>query len=150
MPITNFASTHNKFYPDKHIPFCNECISEIISAADDSWTIIDKLCQWADIPFIVKEWERISNITLPSETWSAYTKVFNSQEYENLGWGDYYRQYKKLKEVGLIDEEIPEVREKRYADLRRKWGENYDNDELNHLEDLYRGLMNTQNINGAL
>jgi len=34
--------------------------------------------------------------------------------------------------------------------LRRKWGENYDDEELNHLEDLYRGLMNTQNINGAL
>jgi hypothetical protein len=48
-----------------------------------------------------------------------------------------------LKEVGLIEEEIPELRDKRYSELRRKWGENYDDDELNRLEDLYRGLMNT-------
>ena len=50
----------------------------------------------------------------------------------------------------LIEEELPEIREQRYIELRRKWGENYDNEELNHLEDLYRGLLNTQNINGAL
>lgn len=147
---SSFAETHSKFYLDGRLPICNECITEMIDAASGSWDIIDKLCQWADIPFIVKEWDRVSGITLPSETWSTYTKVFATQDYESIGWGDYYRQYKKLKEVGLIEEEIPEVRQKRYNELRRKWGENYDEDELNHLEDLYRGLMNTQNINGAL
>ena len=50
----------------------------------------------------------------------------------------------------MIEEELPEIREQRYKDLRRKWGENYDDDELNQLEDLYNGLLNTQNINGAL
>lgn len=150
LPLSQFSITHSKFYSDGHLPFCNECISEIIDAADNNWDTIDKICQWADIPFVVKEWDRVSQITLPSETWATYAKIFSTQDYQNLGWGDYYRQYKKLKEAGLIEEEIPEVREKRYNDLRRKWGENYDEEELNHLEDLYRGLMNTQNINGAL
>ena len=150
MLLSSFAETHNKFYSDGRLPLCNECITEIIDAAGGSWEIIDKVCQWADIPFIVKEWERVSKITLSTETWATYAKIFATQDYESLGWGDYYRQYKRLKEVGLIEEEIPEVREKRYSELRRKWGENYDEDELNHLEDLYRGLMNTQNINGAL
>lgn len=147
---SQFSKTHNGFYPDGRLPICNECIAEKIEAADGNWDTIDKICQWADIPFIVKEWERIKAITLPSETWASYAKVFADSEYENLGWADYYRQYKKLKECGLIEEEIPEVREKRYQDLRRKWGENYDDEELNHLEDLYRGLLNTQNVNGAL
>ena len=150
LPLSQFSLTHSKFYLDGYLPFCNECIAEIINESDGNWTTIDKICQWADIPFVVKEWDRIAGMTLPTETWATYAKVFSTQEYENLGWGDYYRQYKKLKEVGLIEEEVPEVREKRYQDLRRKWGENYDDEELNHLEDLYRGLMNTQNINGAL
>lgn len=150
LPLSQFSITHSKFYLDGYLPFCNTCISEIIDAKDNNWEIIDKICQWADIPFVVKEWDRISQITLPSETWATYAKVFSTQEYQNLGWGDYYRQYKKLKEAGLIEEEIPEVREKRYNDLRRKWGENYDEEELNHLEDLYSGLLNTQNISGAL
>lgn len=150
LPLSQFSITHSKFYPDGYLPICNECIAEMIDAGGNNWEIIDKICQWADIPFVVREWNRVSEITLPAEAWATYAKIFATQDYENLGWGDYYRQYKKLKEAGLIEEEVPEVREKRYADLRRKWGENYDEEELNHLEDLYRGLLNTQNINGAL
>lgn len=150
MPNSQFSATKSWFFTDGFLPICNECISTYINDNDRDWKYIDKVCQWADIPFIVKEWDRVSQSTLPSETWATYAKIFNSQDYESLGWGDYYRQYKRLKECGLIEEEIPEVKDKRYNDLRRKWGENYDDDELNHLEDLYRGLMNTQNINGAL
>lgn len=149
-PINQFAFTHNEFYSDKHLPFCNECISALIEESEDEWETVDKLCQWADIPFVVKEWERIKEMTWAGETWGTYAKVFSTQEYEHLGWKDYYRQYKKLKEVGIIEEEIPEVREKRYRELRRKWGENYVDEELNRLEDLYKGLLNTQNVVGAL
>lgn len=150
MPSSQFSIGRSWVFTDGLLPICNECIAEYINAGDGNWERVDKICQWANIPFIVKEWDRVSQITLPSETWAAYAKIFSSQDYDSLGWGDYYRQYKKLKECGLIEEEIPEVRDRRYSDLRRKWGENYDDDELNHLEDLYRGLMNTQNINGAL
>ena len=150
MPSSQFSIGRGWMFADGLLPICNECIAEQINTSDNSWEQIDKICQWANIPFIVKEWERVANITLPSETWATYAKIFANQEYDALGWGDYYRQYKRLKEVGLIEEEIPELRDKRYSELRRKLGENYDDDELNRLEDLYRGLMNTQNINGAL
>lgn len=150
IPASQFSRAHSEFYVDGLLPWCNECIAERIDAADGNWEIVDRICMWAGIPFIVKEWERIRAITLPSETWPTYAKIFNSQDYVSLNWGDYFRQYKRLKEVGLIEEELPEIREQRYKDLRRKWGENYDDDELNQLEDLYNGLLNTQNINGAL
>ena len=150
LPLTSFTFTHSDLYPDHYLPICNECIAELIDAADGDWEYVDKLCMWADIPFVVKEWERVKEITIPSETWATYAKIFAGQEYVSIGWRDYYRQYKKLKEVGLIEEEIPEIKEQRYRDLRRKWGENYDDEELNHLEDLYKGLLNTQNISGAL
>lgn len=150
MPLTSFAHTYNDFYPNHHLPFCGECVAQLIEDHNQNWEYVDKLCQWAGIPFIVKEWERIATQTIPSETWSTYCKVFQESEYESIGWGDYYRQYKKLKEVGLIEEEIPEVRESRYKDLRRKWGEAYDDEDLNYLEDLYKGLLTTQNVSGAL
>ena len=150
LPLSQFSISHSQFYPDHRLPLCNGCIAEIIDAGGNNWEIVDKVCQWADIPFVVKEWERVQEITLPTETWATYAKIFADQEYEGLGWGHYYQQYKRLKETGLIEEEIPQLRERHYAELRRKWGENYDDEELNHLEDLYRGLMNTQNISGAL
>ena len=55
-----------------------------------------------------------------------------------------------MKARGLIEEEIPEVREEKYVKLREVWGDNYDDSELNYLEDLYKGLKTTQIINGAL
>jgi hypothetical protein len=45
---------------DGLLPICNECIAEYINAGDNNWERIDKVCQWADIPFIVKEWDRVS------------------------------------------------------------------------------------------
>ena len=118
-PASQFSRAHSEFYTDGLLPWCNECISERIDAEDGNWEIVDRICMWAGIPFIVKEWERIKEITLPSETWPTYAKVFNSQDYNSLNWGDYFRQYKRLKEVGLIEEELPEIREQRYKDLRR-------------------------------
>jgi hypothetical protein len=114
------------------------------------WKFVDKICQWADIPFIPKEWERLRELNSEETVWASYAKVFAVDDYKSLGWDDYFHQYQKLKEAGLIEDEIPIVREERYRELRRSWGANYDDDQLNYLEDLYKGLLLSQNVNGAL
>jgi hypothetical protein len=81
LPRSFFSKTHNFFYPDGYLPVCNDCIAEEIDAHECNWEYIDKLCMWAGIPFVVKEWDRIKEMTLPSETWSTYAKVFADQEY---------------------------------------------------------------------
>ncbi len=82
--------------------------------------------------------------------WQTYASNFESQCYQEFGWQSYDKEYRSLREVGLLEEEIPLVREKKYAEMRRKWGENYDEESLNYLEDLYTGLTLTQNVSGAL
>ena len=150
LTLDNFAPSHSLFYGDKRIPICHSCATDYLKIHEYSWDAVDKLCQWADIPFIVREWERLSQLNEPDSLWAVYTKVFAGAEYEGLGWGHYDKQYRKLREVGLIEEEIPEIREQKYLDLKRKWGSNYDEESLNYLEDLYKGLLTTQNVNGAL
>ena len=90
-PSSQFSRAHSEFYVDGLLPWCNECISERIDAADGNWEIIDRICMWAGIPFVVKEWERVKQITLPSETWPTYAKIFSTQDYDSLNWGDYFR-----------------------------------------------------------
>lgn len=146
-----FARTHSIFYTDKRLPICNDCVNSYLRAKDFSWDAIDKICQWSDIPFIVKEWVRIRDLNKKDEdVWPVYSKVFADQCYESLGWADYNKQYLKLREAGMIEDEVPLVYEKKMEDLRKKWGGNYDDSELNYLEDLYKGLLLTQNVNGAL
>ena len=44
------------------LPICRECIGQMISNEKDEgkkWNLVNKLCQWADIPFIPEEWDKI-------------------------------------------------------------------------------------------
>ena len=144
-----FAPTKSTFYPDRTIPVCNDCIDKEIAQHEGDWGYIDKLCQWADIPFVPKEWERLSSIST-SEVFYHYAQIFLSSEYDNIGWSDYYQAFVKLREEGQIENELPEIAEKKREDLKEKWGRNYDDEALAYLDDLYRGLLATQNVNGKL
>jgi hypothetical protein len=83
-------------------------------------------------------------------TWPVYCKVFAQDIYQEFGWSDYQKQYIKLRQAALLEDELPLINEKHMEDLRKKWGSNYDDEALNYLEDLYKGLLVTQNVNGAL
>ena len=148
--IEDFARTHSPFYPDGYLPVCNDCISQMLKEHEFSWEFIDTLCQYAGIPFIVKEWTRLAELNGEEKTWSVYSKVFAEDIYEQFGWDDYHKQYIKLRQAGLIEGELPLINEQYMKELRKKWGSNYSDEELNYLEDLYKGLLTTQNVNGAL
>lgn len=144
-----FAPTKSLFFPDGTIPMCNDCVDHELAAHDWDWDYIDKLCQMADIPFVPKEWERLREMT-EQEVFYRYATVFLSSEYDGIGWSDYYKAFKELKQQGAIEDELPEIAEKRERELKEKWGGNYDMEALQYLEGLFNGLMTTQNVNGAL
>lgn len=150
LPGDNFCKTRNIFYPDGLLPICNDCANAYLREACFGWDTIDALCRWADIPFIVKEWTRLAELNGEENTWQVYCKVFADECYEGIGWSDYFAQYKRLREAGMLDDEVPLVNQKKIIDLQKKWGGNYSEEELNYLEDLYKGLLLTQNVNGAL
>lgn len=145
----DFAPTKSFFYPDGVIPICNECIDNFLAEQDYDWAAVDKVCQYADVPFIPAEWERIRELN-GSNTFSKYAEVFLGSEFDGLGWSEYYHEFKRLKEEKIIESELPEIREKKYEALRDRWGRNYDDEGLDYLEKLYEGLLTTQNVNGAL
>lgn len=145
----NYAPTSSIFFPDKVLPICNSCIKEFLKSEAFSWEAIDKLCQLSDIPFIPKQWETLYRAN-GQDTFPVYARVFNAREYESIGWDDYYKQFLELKERGLIEDELPLINEEKLARLREKWGSNYDDEELFQLEDLYNGIIASQNVNGAL
>ena len=62
-PLSHFSKAHNEFYVDGFLPWCDDCITERLDAAGWDWDYVDRLCMWAGIPFIPKEWERIKEMT---------------------------------------------------------------------------------------
>ena len=146
----NFSPSRSIFCKDGYLPICNTCLNSYLRENDFSWRAIDKICQYADIPFIPKEWERLKEMTNEDDLFATYANIFQGEEYENLGWDTYYEQFKSLRDVGLIEDELPKLRDEKFKKLREKWGGNYADEDLVYLEGLYTGLLATQNVNGAL
>ena len=145
----SFAPTKSLFYPDGVIPVCNDCIDGILAMQDDSWAVVDKVCQLSDIPFVPKEWERLRDMD-ETNVFYRYANIFQASEFEGLGWGDYYKAFLELKQANQIETELPGLAEQKRQSLKEKWGGNYDDEALQYLEQLFDGLMTTQNVNGAL
>ena len=146
---SNFAMTKSIFYPDGSLPICNDCIELYLVDVDFDWGEVNKLCQYADIPFVPKEWERMRELN-GAKAFPKYAEVFAQTEYEDLGWSEYFEAFKKLKDSGELEDELPGIADKKRRLLQERWGANYDDEALRYLENLYNGLLTTQNVNGKL
>ena len=145
----SFAPTKSIFYADGALPICNSCIESYLEDVEFDWSEVNKLCQYADIPFVPKEWERMRELN-GSNAFPKYAEVFAQSEYEDLGWSEYFEAFRALKASGELDDELPGIADKKRQKLQERWGANYDDEALRYLENLYNGLMTTQNVNGAL
>ena len=144
-----FIKTKSLFYPDGYLPMCADCIKQLLIEHDFDWDLVDKLCRYTDIPFIPAEFERLHESN-GDNVFQVYADVFLSSEFEGLGWKQYYEEFLRLKEKGHIEDELPILKEEKRKQLKEKWGSNYDDEELQYLENLLDGLLQTQNISGAL
>lgn len=145
----NFLRVNSLFYPDGHLPICNDCINKILAAGEYEWNIVNKFCQYIDIPFIPREWARFVEVN-PNDAFVRYASVFAQEQYYSLDWQEYDTKYRELREAGYLEDELPLISEQKRAEQRERWGANYDDEALDYLERLYNGLINTQNVNGAL
>ena len=141
----SFVKTKSIFYPDGYLPMCTDCIERLLVENDFNWDLIDKLCRYADIPFIPAEFERLHESN-GSKVFQVYADVFLSSEFEGLGWKEYDNEFRKLKEAGLIEDELPILKEEKRRKLIERWGANYDDEDLQYLENLYNGLLMTPSV----
>ena len=145
----SYAPVQSWFFPDGTFPICDMCIDKLLEESDYSWEVIDNLCQTADIPFVPKEVTRLQEIT-DGHFFHKYAEVFLDSQYERLGWGEYHKAFLELKTNGLIEDQLPLLADRKRELLSQKWGKNYDDEALDYLENLYAGILTSQQVNGAL
>ena len=96
------------------------------------------------------KFEELCHTHSAPELLKSYNLIYFGDEYEHIDWSSYQEAYKELDAAGALDEVIPGLSDDKRRKLLDKWGGNYDDEALNYLENLYDGLILTQNINGAL
>lgn len=143
-----FLHSRNFLYKDGVVPICNGCIQKILVKDDFNWKTVNRLCQYFDIPFIPKEFERLRDLN-GDDAFFQYAKIFNDEDFCEIHWGDYYDTFKELQSRECLEDEIPKLAERRLRKLQEKWGK-YAPEDLEYLEGLHTGMKNTQNINGTL
>lgn len=145
----SYMPIRSPFARDGWTSICNDCFKVYLRSEKFSWPAVDKTCQYLNVPFVPAEFERL-HASNGDDVLPVYVKVFGAAEFEGLDWRDYYNEFKRLEEAGRIGDELPLIQDERRAQLQEKWGHNYDDEALNYLEELYNGLLMTQNINGVL
>lgn len=148
----SFLKTKSFLFPSGYVNICTKCLAARLQRSDFDWNVMDKICQYLDIPFDVKRFEELRK--MHSDDAEGILKAYNlicfSGEYEGIDWTSYNDAYKELERNGALIDAVPGLADEQRRKLQEKWGFNYDEEALNYLENLYDGLLLTQNINGAL
>lgn len=144
-----FSKTGSPFFSDNRLNICDDCIEKMIKEHDGDLSFIDKLCQWADYPFLVNEWVKLYS-TNKEKTFKLYVQIFNQTDYLGIDWSKMNEKWKLCAEEGTLEAEVDLLRLKKIELAKKKWGYNYDDEDIEYLEGLYEGMMATQNINGTL
>ncbi len=144
-----YTPTKSIFYPSGYLPICNKCIKQHLIEEDFSWRAVDKLCQMADIPFVPKEFENLRKMN-GDDVFPIYAQVFMTSEYEGLDWETYFKEFKRLEQERMIEDELPLLDDEKYRKLAATFGRNYDHEQLIYLNDLLEGIFASQNVNGKL
>ena len=145
----NYLKTKSFMFPSGYSNICTECLGKRLEV-DDSWEIMDKICQYLDMPFKIDLFEELRKDNTPETLLQAYNMRMGADEYEGIDWTAYQEAYNELSARGALEDVVPGLADEQRRKLQEKWGYNYSEDDLNYLENLYDGLLLTQNINGAL
>ena len=147
--IANYIGVKSEFHTGS-LPICRACIASMIREhGTENWNFVNKLCQWADVPFVPEEWDKIWAAN-KSEAFGMYVAIFRNKAYEGLDWEQYNMAYTKLKEQDMLEESIATLNTHKREELLSKWGPNYDDEQIRYLERLHNGIINSQNVVGAL
>ena len=146
---SEFLPARSLFFPQNKTPICIECLEDMIDENDGSLDFVDKLCRWLDIPFIPDRWIEYSTAN-GSAALSTYVNTTLTENYPMIDWREMNEEYKGLLAQGNLRNAFSILKDADMEKLREKWGEEYLDKEIAYLEDLYQGILQTQNINSKL
>lgn len=148
-PVASFLKAKSPFFPCGTTDICIECLEDFIAKENGNLNYVDKLMRWLDVPFYVDKWVKLYKLN-GALALRTYVDQVYEQNYPMVDWSEVNEEYKMLQEKGLLGDELEEIRREKLEILFNKWGEEYSEKEILYLEDLYQGILQTQNVNGKL
>jgi len=158
IPANMAFRTSSLFIPSGYIPYCIDCLSEIIDV--HNLDNVDKLFQYADWPFQPNKWLLLCKGNLaPQAILQTYYKLYVAQLYkegyaEKVDWKTATKELMQLADQGKLVESLSEEKQKKYEEELRSFWEvdaetpQYTLQQLENLQQLFQDLERTQNATG--
>lgn len=146
---TGFLRTKSPLFPDGVLNLCKDCVARLVKEHPNDLQFADKLCQWADIPFNPEEWIKLYEAN-GKDTFAVYHALYQSDDRRDIVWADLNEKWVELQKKGDLEDAVDLFSAEKFRQLQQKWGPHYDEEEINYLEQLLNGMLQTQNINGKL
>lgn len=145
LSVAKFIATNNPLLGGS-LPICRDCIQSYLSKnKDNEWNAANKLCQLADIPFIPEEFAKVWKVDR-CDAFGTYASIFRQKQYEDLSWKQYQDLYMELEERDKLTQVIPALDEDKRIERKAIWGPQYDDEQLEYLDNLYSGIQSSVNI----
>ena len=82
--VANYIAVNSPLF-NGSLPICRDCLNRFIAAdPSDNWNRVNKICQWADVPFIPGEWEKVRK--RGKDGLGIYMAMFRENRYSDLDW----------------------------------------------------------------
>ena len=142
-PITDFARTPSKFFPNHHSLICTSCLETMV--AQDNLGEVDRLCRYLDLPFDLNKWTTLYEIH-KDHTLTAYFNQLLDDHYQALQWVDENERWHLAQKEQTIDEEIDALGAAKLRQLKKDWSASYTKEQLLWLDNYYNQIVATQNV----
>ena len=142
-PLSDFARTPSKFFPQHHSLICINCLETMV--AQDSLGEVDRLCRYLDIPFDLNKWTSLYQ-THKDHTLTAYLNLLLDDHYQALQWADENERWHLAQKEQTIDEEIEALGAAKLKQLKKDWSPSYKKEQLLWLDNYYNQIVATQNV----
>lgn len=145
--LANYIGTRSPLLGGS-LPICRTCVAEFLKnkTEDERWNAANKLCQLADIPFVPEEFEKIYQAKGYADAFGIYCSIFRDQQYNSLDWTMYNDAYLQLKKESRVEDALPQVKAAKRESLIKKWGPNYDDQQIEYLENLHEGIIGSVGV----
>ncbi|MDP9675187.1 hypothetical protein J2W97_001170 [Paenibacillus jamilae] len=143
---SSFYVNSNPLFNSEKFEVCKECINEYIGSDKHSLGYLDRVklvLATLDKPFLIDQWED------REQEWSKYIPQISSfPQYKNLTYKDSVLDNISSKDQLDVNNDSSITRDRRYStdelkDLSEFWGKNYNNEELEFLQDEFNKFINS-------
>lgn len=103
------------------LPICRQCLMDQLNQADkkgELWNVADKMCQWADVPFVPEKFDEIYR-SKGKDAIGTYMAIFRTKPYDTLDWKMYNDAYLQVQEENRVEDALPNVRAAKEKNLNR-------------------------------